>query len=82
MQPSEFVKIAFVFFIAAMLEKPADFKRIFITTIFSACHVLVLILEKDLGGALLYFVIYVFMCYVATGRGVYLLGGISLGAFR
>lgn len=80
LQPSEFVKIAFVFFIAAMLEKPADFKRIFITTIFSACHVLVLILEKDLGGALLYFVIYVFMCYVATGRGVYLLGGISLGA--
>lgn len=74
-QPSEFVKIAFVFFIAAMLEKKADFKRVLITTVFSACHVLVLILEKDLGGALLYFVIFVFMCYAATGRLIYLAGG-------
>lgn len=74
-QPSEFVKIAFVFFIAAMLEKKADFKRVLVTSIFSACHVMVLILEKDLGGALLYFVIFVFMCYAATGRLVYLIGG-------
>lgn len=80
LQPSEFVKIAFVFFIAAMLEKPAGFKNVFLTALFSACHVLVLIMEKDLGGALLYFVIFVFMCYAATGRGIYLIGGISIGA--
>ncbi|MBQ9157205.1 MAG: FtsW/RodA/SpoVE family cell cycle protein [Eubacterium sp.] len=80
MQPSEFVKIAFVFFIAAMLEKKADFRTVMITAIFSACHVMVLILEKDLGGALLYFVIFVFMCYAATGRLVYLLGGLAGGA--
>ena len=80
LQPMEFVKIAFVFFIAAMLEKPADFKRMFLTVLFSACHVMVLILEKDLGGALLYFVIFIFMCYAATGRGIYILGGLSVGA--
>lgn len=80
LQPMEFVKIAFVFFIAAMLEKPADFKRVIVTVLFSACHVMVLILEKDLGGALLYFVIFVFMCYAATGRGIYIFGGVSLGA--
>ena len=79
LQPMEFVKIAFVFFIAAMMEKPADSKRMFVTILFSACHVLVLIMEKDLGGALLYFVIFVFMCYAATGRGIYLFGGLSLG---
>lgn len=79
-QPSEFVKIAFVFFIAAMLEKKADFKTVLGTSLFSACHVMVLILEKDLGGALLYFVIYIFMCYAATGRLVYLLGGFTGGA--
>ena len=72
LQPMEFVKIAFVFFIAAMLEKPADFKRLIVTILFSACHVMVLIMEKDLGGALLYFVIFVFMCYAATGRGIYI----------
>ena len=80
LQPMEFVKIAFVFFIAAMFEKPADLKRLIVTVLFSACHVMVLILEKDLGGALLYFVIFVFMCYAATGRGIYLFGGLSLGA--
>lgn len=80
LQPSEFVKITFVFFIAAMLEKTVDFKRIMITSIFGACHVIVLILEKDLGGALLYFVVYVFMCYAATGRLVYLIGGLGGGA--
>ena len=79
LQPSEFVKIAFVFFIAAMLAEKANFKVVLITTIFSACHVLVLILEKDLGGALLYFVIFVFMCYAATGRMVYLVGGFLSG---
>ena len=80
LQPMEFVKIAFVFFIAAMLEKPADFKRLIVTILFSACHVMVLIMEKDLGGALLYFVIFVFMCYAATGRGIYIFGGLYLGA--
>ncbi len=80
LQPSEFVKIAFVFFIAAMLDSKADFRRVLITTVFAACHVMVLILEKDLGGALLYFVVYVFMCYAATGRLVYLVGGFAGGA--
>ena len=79
-QPSEFVKISYVFFIAAMLERAESFKQIFYTAIFCAGHVLVLILERDLGGALLYFVVFVFMCYVSTGRLVYLLGGIGTGA--
>ena len=78
-QPSEFVKIAFVFFLAAMLEKPASFKRVLITALFSGCHVMVLILEKDLGGALLYFVIFIFLSYAATGRGIYVLGGVAAG---
>ncbi|MDO5146854.1 MAG: FtsW/RodA/SpoVE family cell cycle protein [Eubacteriales bacterium] len=80
LQPSEFVKIAFIFFIAAMLEKPAGFRSVCVTVLFSACHVVVLILEKDLGGALLYFVIFVFMCYTATGRVIYLFGGLAGGA--
>ena len=79
LQPSEFVKIAFVFFIAAMLEEKASFRKVMITSLFSACHVMVLILEKDLGGALLYFVVFVFMCYAATGRLIYLVGGFLSG---
>ena len=50
LQPSEFVKISFVFFIAAMLTKAPNFKTMLLTSIFAACHVIILIGEKDLGG--------------------------------
>lgn len=79
-QPMEFVKIIFVFFIAAMLERANSYKGFLITAVFSALHVIVLILEKDLGGALLFFVVFVFMCFVATGRYIYLFGGFGIGA--
>ena len=73
------MKIAFIFFLAAMLEKPVSFPRVFVTALFSACHVLVLILERDLGGALLYFVVFIFLCYASTGRNIYVLGGVAAG---
>lgn len=79
LQPSEFVKILFVFFMASMLTRAPSFKTLLVTTIFAACHVMVLVMEKDLGGALIYFVVYVFLCYVATGRTIYLFGGIGAG---
>ncbi|MFR9001077.1 MAG: FtsW/RodA/SpoVE family cell cycle protein [Anaerobutyricum soehngenii] len=44
LQPSEFVKISFVFFIAAMLTKAPDFKTMLIyEQYFAACHVIILI---------------------------------------
>ena len=79
LQPMEFVKISYIFFIASMLGRRPNFKRIFLTSLFCAAHVMVLILENDLGGALLYFVVFILMCYVATGRLVYLFGGAGAG---
>lgn len=84
LQPSEFVKILFVFFVASMLAKSTEFRQVVIATAFSAAHIGVLVLEKDLGGALIFFVIYVSMLYVATRRPLYFfgcLGGVTvLGA--
>lgn len=82
-QPSEFVKIVFVFFIASMLYKDACLKRVFYTSCFSAVYVLLLVASKDLGGALLYFMAYLIMIYVASKQKKYLLagaGGISVAA--
>ncbi len=82
-QPSEFVKIIFVFFIASMLYKEANFKRVFITSCLSAVYVLLLVASKDLGGALLYFMAYLVMVYVASKKPVYLaagLGGMSIAS--
>ncbi|MDO4556162.1 MAG: FtsW/RodA/SpoVE family cell cycle protein, partial [Lachnospiraceae bacterium] len=79
-QPSEFVKILFVFFLAAMYAKARDLKQVIIVTCVSAVHVLILVMEKDLGGALLYFMMYIVVSYVATGRAVYFFGGLVGGS--
>ena len=46
-QPSEFVKILFVFFIASMLSKSRDFKQVIITTGFAGVHMGVLVLTPN-----------------------------------
>lgn len=83
-QPSEFVKIIFVFFIAGMLSKSTEFKHIVLSAVFAGTYVIVLVLSKDLGSALIFFMIYIFMVYVGTRKGRYILigfGGLSIASF-
>ena len=75
-QPSEFVKISFVFFTAGMLYHSLEFKNICLTSAGAAVHVLILIACRDLGTALIFFVAYIVMLYAATNRTVY----VALGA--
>ncbi|NBH73094.1 FtsW/RodA/SpoVE family cell cycle protein [Clostridiaceae bacterium] len=79
LQPSEFVKISFVFFVATMFYQSVDFKSVAVTTLMAAAHVLVLVLSKDLGSALIFFVTYLSMLFVATSNWFYLLAGIFSG---
>ncbi|MDD3414280.1 MAG: FtsW/RodA/SpoVE family cell cycle protein [Lachnospiraceae bacterium] len=79
-QPSEFVKIIFVFFIAGMLTESTTIYQVIATTIMAGAHVVVLVLSKDLGSALIFFVVYVVMIYVGTKKPIYLLAGIGAGA--
>ena len=79
-QPSEFVKLTFVFFVASMFYQSTSFKTVVLTTGVAAAHVLVLVLSKDLGSALIFFVTYLLMLFVATGRFSYLAAGSFLGA--
>ena len=79
LQPSEFVKIIYVFFIASLLAKRTDFKSVAVISIAAAVHVGILVLEKDLGAALIYFVTYLMMLYVATMKLRYLAAGFLQG---
>ena len=87
-QFSEFVKITIVLFMAGMLQDRQDFRTVVITTVVAAIHVGILALSSDLGAALVYFVAYIVMVYVATRNpGYALLGlggmtGASLIAYR
>jgi cell division protein FtsW (lipid II flippase) len=79
-QPSEFVKIIFVFFIACLLYDVTDFHRVCVATVAAAIHVLILVLSTDLGAALIFFVTYIIMLYVATQKPLYFFGGLGVGA--
>jgi cell division protein FtsW (lipid II flippase) len=79
LQPSEFVKILFVFYVAGRFYRSTEFKDVIVTTVFAAAHVLILVASTDLGGALLFFVTYLVMIYVATKKSVYCLMGIGGG---
>lgn len=79
MQLTELVKLSFVFFVAASFQKSTDFKQVAVTTAVAAMHVLVLVGCRDLGGALILFLSYIFMLYVATRNGWYFLAGMSAG---
>lgn len=79
-QPSELVKIIFVFFVAASFKRSMEFKEIVITTAIAAFHVLILVVSKDLGAALIIFVVYLVMLYVATHQPLYVLAGLGAGS--
>ncbi|MEY8336843.1 FtsW/RodA/SpoVE family cell cycle protein [Lachnospiraceae bacterium 62-35] len=78
-QPSEFVKISFVFFIATMFYRSVDFRTVCITTVTAAVHVLILVASRDLGSALIFFITYVCMLFIATSNYGYLLSGLAGG---
>ncbi len=80
LQPSEFVKLSFVFFTASMFQKSQSFPRVVVTTIVAAAHVLILVASTDLGSGLVYFMSYLFMLFVATRQPLYFLGGLGAGS--
>lgn len=67
-QPSEIAKFLFVFYLASVFRKRMNWKNFFTTGFLSAGLVLLLVLQKDLGGALIFFMTYMVMLYIATSN--------------
>ena len=78
-QPSEFVKILFLFFLAGALWENVSFQRVVLTAIIAGAHVVILVVSKDLGSALIFFVGFVFVVFAATRNYLYLFAGIVGG---
>lgn len=93
-QPSEFVKIFMVVFLAGYLEENKDILRVgtlklgrfylpdwpYLGPLLAVCglSLLLLVFQKDLGMALLFYAIFLVMVYVATERPSFLLLGLGL----
>lgn len=79
-QPSEFVKILFVFFISCMFSLSTEMKQVWITTACAFLHVLILVASRDLGSAGIFLITYLIMLFVATKNWRWLLVGALLSA--
>ena len=79
-QPSEIVKIIYLLFLASTLKDVREMKDVVIIGVFAAAHVLVLIGSRDLGSGLIFYVVFFFMLYLATGKLWMLMGGGLMGA--
>lgn len=66
-QPSEFVKVAFIFVGAATLEKIQTSKNIIAFIVFSVACVGALILIRDLGTALIFFITFLIIAFMTSG---------------
>lgn len=91
MQPSEAVKILLVIFFAGylserrqVLSRPLlgglgpEARHLGPLALMLALSLLLLAIQRDLGAALLYFGVFIFLTYAATGRARYALGGVAV----
>jgi cell division protein FtsW (lipid II flippase) len=67
-QPSEFVKVLLIFILASVLAKKRGFLRLAPLGIFLVLSVALLVVQNDLGAALLYFATALVMIYLGTNN--------------
>ena len=78
-QPSEIVKVLLVLYLSSALlsqeEDQTDYKKLYPPIVMAAGYILCLVLQRDLGGGLIFFLTTITMVYVATNNVyIYLLG--------
>lgn len=91
-QPSEFVKLGLVFFMASYLEEKRDLINatwhvgplrlpplpyLLPMLLMWGASLMVLVVENDLGSAMLLFGVFLIMVYTATGRALYVTTGLA-----
>ncbi len=83
LQPSEFVKIAFIFVGAASLDKLLTSKNIYLYIAFAISCIGVLFLMKDFGTALIFFFTFLVIAFMRSGdirSLIFICAGALLGA--
>lgn len=79
-QPSELVKIFYVLFIASFFRKDLTRLKLIISVVMTGGLVMLLVLQKDLGSALIFSVLYITLLYIETCQPFFFLGGLGAGS--
>ncbi len=75
MQPFEFVKILFIFGCAAVLLRTKSWKGTLLGMVLAGVHILLMAASNDLGGALLFAVVFWILLYCTSGKKRWIFGG-------
>lgn len=78
LQPSEFAKLLFIVVSAYFLTTREQLRQFIPYLIFTALCVIILVLERDLGAALLIGATFLVMFFAATGRVWFTLAGVGI----
>lgn len=65
-QPSEFIKVVFIYVLAFSLNAKKSFRQKLPLFIFVAASILGVVFQKDLGSALQYFIVFIFIYQIST----------------
>ncbi|HZK46065.1 MAG: FtsW/RodA/SpoVE family cell cycle protein [Eubacteriales bacterium] len=80
-QPSEFVKVAMILILAGSMSEKTEVKKLIMPTLFAVTVAALLVIQRDLGAAMLMAMVYLTMFYASTGKlGTTLLGAAACGA--
>jgi len=80
LQPGELVKIALIYALAVYLSERTKLKKLIPVGVFVLCLMALLVLERDLGAALIYAGVIAAMYYAATGNVWITAAGLGVGA--
>ncbi len=78
MQPFEFVKILFIFGCAAVLLRAKSWKGKLLGMALAGVHILLMAASNDLGGALLFAVVFWILLFCTDGKKLWLVGGAAV----
>lgn len=80
-QPSEVVKILFTAYLASAFSKNPEPKQILVPSVLCMIVLMCFVGQKDLGSALIFFMSFMVVLYIATSNIMYFLGGMGLAGF-
>lgn len=78
-QPSEIVKLIYVFYLASEFKGNFSFKKLVNVSIIVFSFLLILVFQKDLGAALIYFIAYLILAYAYSSKEIIMISGLLVG---
>ncbi len=79
-QPSEAVKLLFIFYLSCCFSNNPNIKHIILPTAVSSIFILCLVFQTDLGSALIFFMTFMTILYIGTSNIILTLSGFSAAA--